>query len=498
MGKKEAKQRRETFDRILEMFANNAPLNEIELVTNEFRQWCDQVYSHASIGSFLSGEFRRKLKTIPLTADNSYTRPDLNGKSVTEHLFYKFFGYTTDDYQQRNNYLPDGKKAKSEQIFNAPEIDPDAYLQITAQLLHSHQPYQLASGLIAATGCRPLEILYTGKVAISGDYQMLFAGQLKKRGADPIFIRPVLFPAHYLVARHNFFKSLPTIASLCDWAEQQLDRGMGVEALNSALSDKRGRLIWQATTTAFDGVIAPKFGDDYVNNQALRAAFGTLVVQRDLPDSSDAARIIYFAKALGHITTEHEAQIHQQDLAKLSTTIGYGTYTVSRTANIPFMSVDIPKKPLPLLPQTISEIEAFQQKYDLASADAVFQFLLDRFTKFEQSQLAKTTKPAPEPIDFTRLSRDQLMNKPIPGIANEKIDRAVAAIMTYNNEVAPSNLERWAITIRAVQELTGSRHSAVKRYFESKKVAIDDHNQKFGFTHLQNRKPQRISDVIKW
>ena len=83
----------------------------------------------------------------------------------------------------------------------------------------------------------------------------------------------------------------------------------------------------------------------------------------------------------------------------------------------------------------------------VSTLDEALEILFDRSVELEKYTAKKPTKKEPETVDFTSLSSKELMNKPIPGIASEKIDPAIEAIMTYNNEIAPSNQERWAVTI---------------------------------------------------
>jgi hypothetical protein len=105
-------------------------------------------------------------------------------------------GLDRDDWKQRNETT-----RVIGRLGNDQEIDPDAYLEVTGQLLESADPHELTVGIIAATGRRPHEILARAKFTpIEGQaYQVQFEGQGKKRGDQPVFPIATLYPGEYVI-----------------------------------------------------------------------------------------------------------------------------------------------------------------------------------------------------------------------------------------------------------------------------------------------------------
>ena len=112
-----------------------------------------------------------------------------------------------------------------------------------------------------------------------------------------------------------------------------------------------------------------------------------------------------------------------------------------------------------------------------------------------------TPTPTPKPQkDWSSVPSEELKGNQAPGSAEEKIKRAVQAIMAYNNYTAMSNDDRWAIVIRSVQALSGCNYPAVKNFMDTYKVMVDDHNAKYGLTQYHNKRHANkdIASVISW
>ena len=120
--------------------------------------------------------------------------------------------------------------------------------------------------------------------------------------------------------------------------------------------------------------------------------------------------------------------------------------------------------------------------------------------------IAKTEKPVsivesekPVEKDWESIPSEDLKGKHTPGSAEEKIRRAIKAIMEHNDYTAPSNSERWFIGVRSIQDLSGCNHAPIKKYVEDHKTMIDGHNAKHGLSNQHNKKHrQTISQVISW
>ncbi|HLO49274.1 MAG TPA: protelomerase family protein [Kamptonema sp.] len=495
-----------------------------ELCEAEFR-WLteekEKPYNHNSLGTVLSKHYNRYFTSILLKDGNSFYDDSHEGSTPKKrHLFFKYCGFSNDKWVDRK-----ALSSRVKRVEDAQPIEVKKYQEKCAELLLSEDTYELGTGLIAATGCRPIEILLTGKFNFVPDeeYKIKLSGQAKKQGKNPTFERPVLFPASFLIKALNRFRKSPEILDLKAKAEKILaslkeDEVDGIDAkLREQISASRNRLLWERTTKAFDGIIPPRSGDEYVNNQCLRAAFGAIVVRRDCKDKSDAYRMIYFAKAVGHIAKDEA--VTENDLVNIATTIGYGSYYIPDGIAVDFFpSPAIEKEKVGTVRTYASDIErvkAYQVKYGFDNQQEVVRKALDALydlmenpkklvseSKDEDMPAADTTVEKPTEKDFSALPSDELKGKKTPGTATEKLDRAVGAIIHHNDYVATSNDDRWQINLSSLRQLSGVRFEAVRKYLEEKQGMIADHNAKYELGDYHNQKLGRrglkIENEITW
>lgn len=133
--------------------------------------------------------------------------------------------------------------------------------------------------------------------------------------------------------------------------------------------------------------------------------------------------------------------------------------------------------------QQIQQILEALQGQQQATAEAIAE-------PTEQPQSEKKQKPAEPAKDWESVSKAELFgegeeyNTPAKGMgaAEERVRRAIQAIMDWNNQFpAESHQERkWSINIRAVRDLAGVNNQTVKEFIESHPGWVDDHNQKHG------------------
>ena len=77
------------------------------------------------------------------------------------------------------------------------------------------------------------------------------------------------------------------------------------------------------------------------------------------------------------------------------------------------------------------------------------------------------------------LSSEELKASRARGVSGEKLDRALNAIIDYNQQQSAPQ-QRWRINIRVLQQLTGCFYSSVKNFVALHQSEIDRHNQQFG------------------
>ena len=108
-----------------------------------------------------------------------------------------------------------------------------------------------------------------------------------------------------------------------------------------------------------------------------------------------------------------------------------------------------------------------------------------------ESKTPKTTsnqKPLKPVRDWSRVSNEELKPSKEKGAADEKVRRAYQSIANYNDYQAVSNDQRWFIGTRSLIEMSGCNYQVVKRWLGMHRMAVDDHNSKYGLGTHHNRK----------
>ncbi|HEY9635222.1 MAG TPA: protelomerase family protein [Coleofasciculaceae cyanobacterium] len=248
-------------------------MEEIKPHSDRFNEWLNThtSYSTKTLGTALSrAGFYEKFKSIPLEQGKNaeaIAKYDENGNPKgheLRHYVVLLCGLADDGWRQRN------KTTRGiDRIGNDQEIDPDIYLEVTGQLLESSDPHEVAVGLIAATGCRPYEILGCAKFApIEGEaYQVQFEGQGEKRGDKPVFPITTLYPADYII------KCLTRLRN--DLAAQS-------QAIDSRRNGSLNRVVRSYFLDKGDQtpILAFRHGEEQDNWKALRAAYSALATER--------------------------------------------------------------------------------------------------------------------------------------------------------------------------------------------------------------------------
>ncbi|MHC5772058.1 MAG: protelomerase family protein, partial [Nostoc sp.] len=191
----------EQVEQLFEAVKDLQSLEEIKPHCEAFNEFINTKtsYSIKSLGTVLSrAGFYKKFKSLPLEQGKnaaSVPKHDAQGNvtgNELKHYVLLLCGLDKKDWEERNE-----STRVSLRLDNGQEISPDEYLEVTGNLLQSQDLHEVAVGLIAATGRRPHEILARAKfAAVEGQsYQVMFTGQGKKRGDQPVFAIATLYPA---------------------------------------------------------------------------------------------------------------------------------------------------------------------------------------------------------------------------------------------------------------------------------------------------------------
>jgi uncharacterized protein YoxC len=397
----------EQVNKLFEATKDLQSLEEIRPHCEQFNEWMNRNtnYSIKSLGTVLSrAGFYKKFKSLPLEQGKnaeSVPKHDAQG-NVTgyelKHYVLLLCGLDKKDWEERNETT-----RVSDRLITADlngntgiEINPSEYLEVTANLLKSENPHELAVGLIAATGRRPHEILARGKFTpVEGSaYQVMFEGQGKKRGQNPVFKISTLFAASYIIERLNHLRQDGSVKELLQQVTNEFKSD--VAAQNKAIEDKRGNSLRRVVQEYFGGkdshepLLNFRHGQEQNDCKALRAACASLVTERDRPGSV-GAKMLFYGMFLGHITPGEK--LSDRDLKHVVTSLGYADYYVTKPVNFP----ELPEKEkictVKISPIDLEFIHQLQTDEQLPNQKSVVTRLIEIYKnaapigkKFEEAQ----------------------------------------------------------------------------------------------------------------
>jgi hypothetical protein len=113
-------------------------------------------------------------------------------------------------------------------------------------------------------------------------------------------------------------------------------------------------------------------------------------------------------------------------------------------------------------------------------------FLVDALVKEAKFRAGMSTRHAGK--DFATMATSQLTRVKHPGATQERIKRAIAAIVAYNDNAQSPN-DRWYINATVVQQLSGARFPIIQAYFAEHQADIDAENAEYELNARYNHKP---------
>jgi hypothetical protein len=429
-------------NKINELFEATKDLKSFEEIKphcDHFNEWVNTStsYSNKSLGTVLSRyDFYKKFKSIPLEAGkNAETiiKHDENGNvkgQELRHYAVLMCGLDRDDWKDRNETT-----RTIDRLDNDREIDPDAYLEATGQLLESTDSHELAVGLIAATGRRPHEILARAKFTpIEGEaYRVQFEGQGKKRGDKPVFPIATLYTAEYVIKCFNRLRRDPSTKALLKEVANEFPDD--IAAQNRAIDSRRNGALNRVVRDRFGDkgdtvpVLAFRHGEEQDNCKALRAAYGALATARDC-DRSVGSKMLHYARLLGHFVKENPTN---RDLQSTATTLGYSDYFTTKPVPFPTAPEKEKTTTIRINDFDLEPIKKLQKDWDLPNQQTVISRLIE-----SQEKLAELGKQL--------LEAKSLINQ----LQKEKEEMSQVQAQTQQITPTPSDLE--AMVKRLVSE----------------------------------------------
>lgn len=122
----------------------------------------------------------------------------------------------------------------------------------------------------------------------------------------------------------------------------------------------------------------------------------------------------------------------------------------------------------------------------LNGGESFHTFLVDALLKEAKFKAGMSTRHAGK--DFASMTTSQLTRVKHPGAAQERIRRAIAAIVAHNDNAQSPN-DRWYINPTVVQQLAGARFPIIQEYFAAHQAEIDQENAEYELTPRYNHKP---------
>jgi len=479
--------------------------------------------------------YNKLINTIPnesLTeGENAYIQTRKDSSLWKRHLHFKFTGIADTNFNGKDGI--NTKTVVLDRLENQQEIPVNDYLETTVKLLQSSDPHELAIGLIAASGRRPIEILARGSFTLETKlpsylkpgYFVQFKGQVKKREYEVAederteYRIGLLVPAKSFLLAFERFKAMPETKELLELDKTENAKGTNPEEINAIIENRRGNSLRRVVLRNFTS-LPKRQTDKELNPKALRAVYVNLITKRDCPKSTN--RLLWASRAIGHFVDS--AKVSDSDLMHLVTTLGYSDYYVDK--EVPYIPEIIFKSTEPKETVTIKTVEkseetvtaktvekseetdmrkerksvsvdgeAFvrikelQTEWGLENQQSVINKLLEILDK--QSE-RKAKKPERNLEDIDSESLKKLRGE---DAVNEKIRRAFEAITAYNDLTTE---KRWCVNNQALRQISGCNGQAVSVWMKEHQTSIDDHNQKYNLGQYDNKGRGDITEVIKW
>jgi hypothetical protein len=436
----------EQIDQLFEATKDLKSLEEIKPYCDQFNEWVNThtSYSTKSLGTVLSrAGFYKKFKSLKLEQGKNaeaIAKHDENGNvkgQELKHYAVLMCGLDRDDWKQRNETT-----RVIGRLGNDQELDPDAYLEVTGQLLESTDPHELAVGLVAATGRRPHEIIARAKFApVEGQsYQVQFEGQGKKRGDKPVFPIATLYPAEYVIKCLSRLRRETSTKALLKEVANEFPSDLAAQ--NRAIDSRRNGSLNRVVRAYFGDkaddmpILAFRHGEEQDNCKALRAAYGALATERDC-DRSVGSKMLHYARLLGHFVKENPTD---RELQGVATSLGYADYFTSKP--VPFPTA--PQKEKVMQVRVTDEdyeiIKRLQKDWEAPNQQSVVSRLIESQEKL--AELAKQLLEAKTQINQLKEEREK-MSQVQPQqltVTQSELEAMIERMVTEKVQQALSNL----------------------------------------------------------
>lgn len=346
------------------------------------------------------------MDTFPMenlkVGENAFVFNKADGSKQIRHYYFQSVGIAAINWNGQDGINTKAGEKKLEGLTGKKEILVNQYLEKACKLLKSDNPHELAVGLIAVTGRRPIEILaladFTKKKSFKDmpagvldkakdlniDYYVNFSGQAKRGDhqldADEKLKYPIglLVPVDAFIAAFNKLRSLPECLEITAMVNRELAKGNTQEKIDEIIENRRGNSLRRVVQNEF-GFIPAKEDEKNVSNKSLRAVYVKLITDRDCPKTIDD--LLWASRSIGHfIDTESP---DKNKLMDLITTLNYRYYYTN--APTPFIKLDLaPPEPFKAIHGYANDVDKLNElvnKYGFDNQKHGFRYVLDKAEK---------------------------------------------------------------------------------------------------------------------
>lgn len=488
---------------------------------SEIQQACEELAQELKLDTLQPKSRANKLapytklfKTLQPTSETLHLFFPYKAEGKTEyiqrHLYFKYIGLADISWKEVSEEIKERRQERQTKSSTKDELaaaleEPnkvfslDQYLRTTTHLLNSNDPYELAVGLIAASGRRPSEITLLSQFEKTDwipsyinnrEYGIKVVGLAKKRDKEVETYTSLLVPASEFIARVEFFRSLPLIKSYQEKYLNLLNLGYDKEYCWKQIEDLFGKELRNTTDLYFS--FLPKIDEGQNRkNILLRACTTKILTLRDYPKATSKAKITYAGVIAGHVIPEFKpdgsVKYHGETSAS---TLHYDDYEPDNS-EIPFLT-NVIVQPTPEVQTQLKETEDMAK---IAELEFVIEQLKTQLAEkdAEISELKEhINRPKLPQQDVSDMDTKRLFSTRKEGSAEEKLNRAWQAVTTYNDNTPEYRINP---TNKFLRELTGVNGQAVAKWMQAHDDEIVSHRAKFGMDEYYNNRYRNKVDM---
>jgi hypothetical protein len=377
------------------------------------------------------------------------------------------------------------KKVKQSVIYEEDDLDLDyeKYLATTEILLQSSDWRDNYAGLIACLGRRPTEYLSENAFSLiesEEGFELFFNNQLKKKGSETesYLLYSMYNPQEIFEIWQRFINHEEVQQKINECKYSLSNSNLSEESyqvkLNECLKEKFNFVVNKVIKNHFEWLdFSPRLKE--MSARVLRHACAMLVTSLTQDITSSKRCEIFFREFLGH--SQDESNV----------TIGYKDYK-----KIPGIRGLIP---------TFTKLEIIKQLEEIVSVSTIER--LKRASKDKNIDIDTLLNMCLEKLESEdtlldiSTNLDEVKGIQTPYSARQKIYLAYKKIVAHNDNPTTIPNNRYAITVRALQDLSGSRHTAIKSFIDEYQDDINVHHNKYDLGTYSNKGKQDITKIIQ-